>query len=1391
MSNATGAWLAQAALSDVELSSDERRAPMPSAPLRVRAIEYELRLVLEASARFAAVSRKPKLAPPAGVRPLDCNGSLHKRVLNRHTNADRGNHIPYRGAGMLTTALFATALISQAHAGAAAPERFDVLIQAEQFVRGTVKAVRGQGWADEGGIIQCADNSPDWAEWEFEAPRGGVYLLFCRLAAQAPRPVDVFIDGTLIRRGALAVTTGGWRSSTARWFPVGPVPMKAGQHTLKILRATCIPHIDAFGLIRDPDIDLSQGPLAVPEDVWLDDSFAIQDWMIWTIGGIEQFTVQDGRYCITNGRHTLNRPLYATNGPDTVFGGDRPLVALLRGPTTKLGVLAAQIVGEQQRRWLHECETVQFSYDGACIEWRIKDPILGDNEMRLAVSALPDAEGFITRAEAQEEVQLSWWYGGLRGDYPDNRGAAGPLPGGRSENDCADNVVDPSGSTVTISRPDVAGAVLSVGVCPEARWEAVPAGEGLAGSVRTTCGSRPCYVVAAVSPEVLQEAAADPARAWAQARAHYDAIADRLAVDTPYPTLDGAVRGNNASMDGQWRPPSFLHGALRWGSECGGWYLGWRGWYGPIVAGDFERVKAAARFHFDRQFAEPDTGKLSKGKVASYVTFDGKPTKAGYNMHEVMLDHLKQYYWWTGDHELMKELWPKIKLALEYQRREIGKGLDGLYTNAVNTWISDGHHYNGNACAQASAYAVAHNTFAQSVARLVGDDAAFYAQEAEKTRREMSRRLWIADRGYFAEYIDGDGILHDAAEAPTIYHPIEMGAADSFQAYQMTRYADDRLWRFGDQILANDWFPVIVTNGLIGFNESANTALSYYHAGRFERAWRLLKVCCDSTAKAAVPGSISCYGARDGAQGTYVDFTDASSMLARTVVEGLFGLQPRVDAGRVEWTPRFPSEWDTAALKTRGFECRFTRKDDTQRYVLSTDATLEHRLMLPVPFGRIREVTVNGKLIAAPETVATVVRPSLSIAVSSARETVVQISGEGALPALEHDPVVCVGEHVAIRCPGGVIAELLDPQGVLADAQVSGDVLAGSISRDDGHHTAFVKVACDAGAFWAPLDIECVPPLRIDSARVAAVPGVDGMGLRLQVRNGGGEPLEAPAQVWFAGRRLDIEINIPPRETGEVDIPLPPETALTPGHSPIALRVGALEAATTVRFWRPFDITPESGEHFRAQCALLKFERNYTLSDIFTREYPEDAAPAPQLNNWTWYKTDCINTDAMRARAANGVLLSTVGVPFAVTTKGNDGLYVSRWRPFEQAALVPVGVRGDKLYLLLANHTHNSQTHMEQARVVLHYQDGTQNSVGLRSPGDIDGMLQHYSDMAPEWIGGIEQGWYGHGRASGVHADVTDINIDPSRELSAFELRCMTQETLIGLLGATVHRVGE
>ena len=119
---------------------------------------------------------------------------------------------------------------------------------------------------------------------------------------------------------------------------------------------------------------------------------------------------------------------------------------------------------------------------------------------------------------------------------------------------------------------------------------------------------------------------------------------------------------------------------------------------------------------------------------------------------------------------------------------------DGL-TNNLNTWISDGH-LRRRRLHQASAYLYRLNRAAEIAARL--GDGQPLPQEAERSRRRAGI-IWMPRHGVFASIrIPTEPCT--AAEAPSVYHPVEFGLADPLQALRATDYLTRRLWRYGDQI---------------------------------------------------------------------------------------------------------------------------------------------------------------------------------------------------------------------------------------------------------------------------------------------------------------------------------------------------------------------------------------------------------------------------------------------------------------------------------------------------------------------------------------------------------------------------------------------------------------
>ncbi|NUN15516.1 MAG: hypothetical protein HUU55_17975, partial [Myxococcales bacterium] len=86
-------------------------------------------------------------------------------------------------------------------------------------------------------------------EYEVTLP-AGVYHLWIRYAAETPRPVDIFLDATIVADNALSTPTGSWCGTSAAWALVGALPVSAtgAPHILRVqhdpTQSCCFPHMD-------------------------------------------------------------------------------------------------------------------------------------------------------------------------------------------------------------------------------------------------------------------------------------------------------------------------------------------------------------------------------------------------------------------------------------------------------------------------------------------------------------------------------------------------------------------------------------------------------------------------------------------------------------------------------------------------------------------------------------------------------------------------------------------------------------------------------------------------------------------------------------------------------------------------------------------------------------------------------------------------------------------------------------------------------------------------------------------------------------------------------------------------------------------------------------------
>src|SRR5690606_17329158 len=296
---------------------------------------------------------------------------------------------------------------------------------------------------------------------------------------------------------------------------------------------------------------------------------------------------------------------------------------------------------------------------------------------------------------------------------------------------------------------------------------------------------------------------------FASAEAARKKIAERVLLNTPDDYINPLGSALAIAADAIWEEPSYLHGAIAWRMRL----PAWRGAYAADALGWHDRarmhfdsylksqvtqiapgpVTPDTALHFARQLEKMGTAMFSNGYICRNPNGDIRPHH--YDMNLVFIDQLLTHLQYTGDPDYIKKVWPAIRLHLQWEKRNYDADGDGLYDAYACIWASDALQYSGGGVTHSSAYNYRANKMAARLARLIGEDPGPYESEAGKIRKAMNEKLWMSDKGIFAENIDllGLQLQHSSPGLWTIYHAIDGETATPQQQFQMLRYVDQRL----------------------------------------------------------------------------------------------------------------------------------------------------------------------------------------------------------------------------------------------------------------------------------------------------------------------------------------------------------------------------------------------------------------------------------------------------------------------------------------------------------------------------------------------------------------------------------------------------------------------
>ncbi|MDA3879118.1 MAG: DUF4450 domain-containing protein [Prolixibacteraceae bacterium] len=1177
-------------------------------------------------------------------------------------------------------------------------------------------------------------------------------------------------------------------------------------------------------------------------------------------------------FVIINGEKRFNRALYGSNTGFRAEAGDLPEFAMYMpyiGGTLRLGV-----INGEDSKWLIDAEYIEARYNAGSMKYIISDPILGSGKLHLHVLALYSADGMVLKIiadEISESAELFWAFGAASGRRLSRGGDLGADPESTfylKPEACKENKfyirdnqfnlyyakgreleLDEGVNPEEIENPQLKTRKRIFGIFPTDSDNRVsdasdqsnpltffssPAVDAPALTGRAKLGAMNEEFILLMNPDSGDKPdVSELDKFFAQADSSRKVIANHIKIETPDEYINASAAQLSYASDAVWDGTSYMHGAVAWRMPLNGW----RGAYTADWLGWHDRARLHLRGYFAAQYTEPASGpvmpdpethlarhKEVKGSAMfteGYISRNpGKINKPHhYDMNLVFISQLLWHFKWTGDLDFLRESWPVIERHMAWEKRVFDGNNDGLYDSYCSIWASDAVQYSGGGVVYSSAYNYRANVEVARLASLIGENPYPYYEEAERIKRAVNKHLWLPEKGWFAEYKDllGKQLVHTSPGVWSIYHTIDEGLANPFQAYQSTRFIDHNIPHIpivaenmpeGNYytISTTNWMPYTWSINSVALAEVMHTALAYWKAGRKQKAFELTKSSfLDYMYLGSSPGNFGQLSFYDAFRGElYRDFADPIGMSSRALIEGLFGIQPNLLSKSLRIEPGWPEEWHFAKLETPDLKMHYTKDGMIDHFLIESHFPTALKLVLSLyaKADKVKTVKVNGKDASWRSVEDAVGSPKIELVSDIDKSFEVEIEWEGnSLPSFDDDQVFALGEKQTFDFGNALVLKLKDPQGVFYKPVLNDNSVEALLQGETGLRTAFVKLKQGDLTWWQSVTFELKQVVDF-----TADEELKNNETQITLCNNTGNELRGNVQI----HNFTENISLQPGKSTVVSVPV---SELIPGTNRVVFEAENESFAGEFIQWNVPEI-----EDVNYETVALQPWFNDRVTNIFTEQYylPRSpyttvSIPVQGIGDWCSYsETADIDDTGLRAAAGNnGIVKSPQGIPFSISEKEETNIvFTSQWDNYPQQTSIDLDGKASHLYLLMAGSVHHMQIRMENATVTVRYADGTEDKLPLISPDNwwpieqdyyIDGHAFETGKPQPPRLHLKTGEWHMDSydvlavnhtiKIDGGAASLLDLPLNPDKELKSLSLETHTNDVVVGLMGATLLRL--
>ena len=1084
-------------------------------------------------------------------------------------------------------------------------------------------------------------------------------------------------------------------------------------------------------------------------------------------------------FILKNGSRKFNRALYGTNTGFRVETGDLPEFAMYMpkmGGNFKLGIAT-----KTASKWITACDSITTRYNPGTMLYEIRDALLQNGLIKIQVVAHAKNDAMIIKVNTEnipKNLELIWLYGGASGKRFHREGDIGADPESvfyLKPEYCKNNQYTIKKNSFLLNygsennKEKTGNNRTIVGNFPKSEIKLVEAhleaqiAPAISGKI--SLSSQDTFIWKLENNDTFISTNQKQLETeFKEGLQKVKTLAARVKLKTPDTYINTLGSALAIAGDAIWENPAYLHGSVAWRMHLNAW----RGAYVADPLGWHDRAETHFKAYGNSQVLEPETGPVvldssrnfarqkeilgtamfSRGYISRHPN---KNTVAHhYDMNSVFINQLLRHFQWTGDLDFMKKMWPVVQRHIAWEKRNFDADNDGLYDAYATIWASDALQYTGGGVTYASAYNYSANLLAASIAKLLNENPDTYIKEAKLIKTAIETKLWVVEKGVFAEYKDllGNQLVHDNPGLWTIYHSLDENIANSFQAYQSLRYVDTQIPHIPvkaeglpytnlELVSTSNWQPYTWSVNNVALAENLHASLAYWQGGRNEEAFQLWKsALIESMYLGASPGGFQQLSAYDAIRGElYRDFADPVGMAARSLVEGLFGIQPNAIKNTLFITPGFPKDWKEASLEVPDIYIAFAEKENVSKYNIVSKFKYEMTLHLSInaSYEAIDSITINNKNVSWRLDESAIGNPKIIIESPYQKEYNIEINWKGkTLETPIFEFVGDVGKAFQFKTSKADIVKIYDPQTSIIKISKTNQQLDFKINSKEEHKTFFIQLKQNNMLWWQPVHLNVIPKADENSN----------------------------FQNW--------------------DHKLPTNTKF---------EMVSLEA------------------FFNCKVTEV-FEQKYATPRPIS---PTLQLPTQGIGNWCYpYVKPIIDDSGLRAKAGKkNTITSPQDIPFQTPSEINKNniAFVSQWDNFPKSLEIPLSGKASHVYFMIAGTTNPMQSRFTNGSIEITYTDESIEILELKNPENwwpieqdyfVDGLAFTTDAPKPPRVylktGEITRTFnnfkpikgFSDYSIEGGAATILDLPLNNNKTLKSLKIKAIANEVVIGLMSITL-----